>query len=167
MRSSDSGTLPVRDFSAPALRIRCRAGVRGMSLVEAVVAVVILGLFSVGVIEGLLVMNRNAASVRVMTLAKAEVVARIQDILAVTYVPGGNVPAELALGRHSEAVTLWDMDEAPADSTRDVRGTLTTVVEEVPNEFDVPIRRVTVTLDYTYRGRIHSFSMFTMRSPDA
>ncbi len=115
--------------------------------------------------QGLLLMNTNAAATRVMNLAKAEALMRVQDLQSAPWFPLDEPPVEptnLGLGTHVETVDIGES----ASGVGSISAQVSTVVESIPNEFGTDIRRLTVEVAYNYVGQRHELSVFTMRAPD-
>jgi type II secretory pathway pseudopilin PulG len=145
--------------------MRCGTASSGFSLLEAIVAAAVIGIFSLGTIEVLLTMNRNAARIRVMNMAKAAVLEKVQDLQTAPWLPQDDppvVPAHLLVGKHTEKIDIGDVSSGIGE----IPATLTTTVTEVPNEVNADIRRLEVVIDYTYLGRPQTYSVTTMRAPD-
>jgi hypothetical protein len=167
-----SSEPPLRMYRGFHLGQRARS-CAGILLMEAMVAVAILGLVAVGATHALLTANRLAASSRVWTSARAVVQRNLDTALTITFTQT-SVPPILAFT--SGAGEVWD-DDGGSDNTVQIAvqdgpglvvasGVLTRTVTAVANPDNADIRRVTFRLDYQYRGRPVSLAMSTMRSVD-
>lgn len=153
--------------------LRRRRDEAGVSLVEVVIAVVLLAIVSVGAIQAMVLMNRKAAATRVMTTAK-EVVQRNVEVAMTAPFTATNVPA--ILGTTSSSGVIWDDDGGAANTvalltSRDganvlVSGTLRRIVVAEPNALSADIRRVTFRINYTLFNRAMSYEIATIRAQD-
>jgi hypothetical protein len=164
---------------------------QGLTLVEAVVAITLLGIGITTAITAMTRFNIFASSSRNLTGAYTSVMTQIDAIesaapfdplhLAEDGSSDPQVPAVLALDSTrggnplSETVRVYvykDPNKAPSDPTSDVvvvNGTRTTSVVDVSTTFNstnIPMRRATVTVSYTYLSKNYSFSMSTIRVGD-
>lgn len=146
---------------------------RGVLLVEVMIAAGVLGVIVVGATHALLTANRMAAASRVWTGARAVVQRNIDTALTITFSQTSS-PAILAITPADGQV--WD-DDGGFDNTIQISvqdggtlivatGTLTRTVTAVANADSADIRQITFRLDYNYKGRANSVSMSTMRSID-
>ena len=147
-------------------------------------AAMVIGVASIGALQALGVLNRNAAGVRSLTNARAIVQRNIDMALSVTGTTS-SIPAILAVT--SATGTVYDDDAGTANvvavmiqSTSGVNlveGTLTRIVRYVDTTSpsvesstavagQALIVRITFSLTYTYRGRNYSYSQTTMRAID-
>ncbi len=164
-------------FSASSGGVPRRAGARrrgqaGMTLIEVVIALGILGLSTVLVTQAMLMSNRQAATVRMMTIARATVQRNIDTALSISFkkaaapeilqiTAAGGVTYDEGTG--SNLIPLASPDSAAAAL---VAGTLKRTVLAVANPDNAEVRRITFALSYTYRGRTYVSSMSTVRAAD-
>lgn len=142
-------------------------GVGAFTLVEVMVGVAVLGIIGVVALQSLNIFNRMAAEARVLSSARYVVQARIDEALTQDFDPdGGVVPSVLELAApdapRTGVVTI--LSDAAGDAV--VTGTLTEVVTAEANPAGLEIRRVAVTIDYTYGGRDFSYGATTLRGED-
>ena len=146
---------------------------KGVMLAETMVAAAVLALVIVGTSHALLIANRLAAASRVMTGARAVLQRNIDTALASTFTQS-TVPAILAITPTSGQ--LYD-DDGGFDNTIQISvqdngtavvasGTLMRTVVALANADNADVRKITFTLQYTYRGRPQLLSMSTIRSRD-
>ena len=161
-------------------------------MVEAVVAIALLGIGLTSAITALTRFNAFASSSRNLTGAYTSVMTQIDAIesaspfdplhVSETGATDPVVPAVLTLdsarnpaGPLTETVRVYlykDPKKDPNDPTSDVvvvNGTRKTSVVDASTNFNgvtLPMRRATVSIDYTYLGRTYSYSMSTLRSSD-
>ena len=164
---------------------------RGLTIVEAVVAITLLGIGITTAITAMTRFNVFASSSRNMTGAYTSVMTQIDAIesaapfdplhLAEDGTSDPQIPEVLILDSDpkrggnplSESVRVYlykDPKKDPSDPTSDivvVNGTRTTSVVDVSTVFNsttVPMRRATVTVSYNYLGKSYSYSMSTVRT---
>ena len=163
-----------------------------MTLVEAVVAITLLGIGLTSSITALTRFNAFASSSRNLTGAYTTVMTQIDAIesaspfdplnVSETGAADPQIPSVLVLdsarspaGPLTETVRVYiykDPNKDPADPSSDVvvvNGTRKTSVVDVSQTYGgvtLPMRRATVSIDYTYLGRTYSYSMSTLRSSD-
>ncbi|MCE9610729.1 MAG: hypothetical protein K8R23_11095 [Chthoniobacter sp.] len=155
------------------LKTRRELRTSGFALIEVMMGAVLIGLIAVGSVQGLGRMNRNAASNRVITNARAIVQRNIDNALSVT-ATASSVPAILAITSASGVV--YDDDAGAANivsvvlqgssTVQLVQGTLTRIVTAVSNPDSADIRQITFRIDYVYQGRAYSYSLTSMRAID-
>lgn len=163
----------------------------GLTLVEAVVAITLLGIGITTAITAMTRFNVFASSSRNLTGAYTAAMNQIDAIesaapfdplhLAEDGSADPQIPAVLALDSTrggnplSENVRVYlykDPNKNPSDPTADVivvSGTRTTSVVDASTTFKsttVPMRRATVTVSYNYLGKNYSYSMSTLRVGD-
>jgi hypothetical protein len=137
------------------------------------IAVGVVAVCGLASIQALMLINRKAAAMRVASNARAVVQRNIDTALGVPFSSTAQ-PAILAITPASGAA--YD-DDANGDGQvnvvllRDgvtplVKGTLTRVVVAEPNAQNQDLRRITFTLNYTFRARNYSYSMSTLRALD-
>ncbi|MDB6175223.1 MAG: hypothetical protein JWL59_4534 [Chthoniobacteraceae bacterium] len=144
----------------------------GSSLVEILVAVTLIGIAAAGTLQTMSILNRNAASIRLLTNAR-EIVARNIDTTLSESWSASNQPAILALTPASGSVYEDDvtLDNEVAVATQSdgvdlVRGVLTRTVVAVPNAVNADVRRIKFQINYSYRGRDFTYALTTMRAID-
>jgi type II secretory pathway pseudopilin PulG len=162
---------------------------RGLTIVEAVVAITLLGIGITTAITAMTRFNVFASSSRNMTGAYTSVMTQIDAIesaapfdplhIAEDGTSDPQIPDVLVLDSDrggnplSESVRVYlykDPNKDPSDPTSDivvVNGTRTTSVVDVSTVFNsatIPMRRATVTVSYTYLGKSYSYSMSTVRT---
>jgi prepilin-type N-terminal cleavage/methylation domain-containing protein len=156
-RAKRESAASVHDAGGRMLKCISRLRSAGFTLVEVMISVAMLGLIA-GVSLWALSSDNNAASVnRYMIAAKMVAQARIDEAQAVTYTTTGAVPPVLATGSTTTAVTI-------ADGTPPMTGTMTTSVAVA--DATLGVRRVSATINYTFRGRPYSVTLATARAPD-
>lgn len=151
--------------TSPGLTRLHRKGAQGFTLVEVMLATAILALTAVSFSVALLGSLRQATSTKILNLAKAEALSRVQEVGAVNYNPTSNpavVPSVLAIGSQTFSVDLGDL----GSSVGSVPGTVKMTVSAVANPRNVPIRRVLCEVDYNYQKRAYHYEVTTFRSPD-
>jgi hypothetical protein len=145
----------------------------GIMLAESMVAAAVLALVIVGTSHALLIANRLAAASRVLTGARAVLQRNIDTALASTFTQS-TVPAILAItpasgqpydddGGFDNTIQISVQDNGTAVVAS---GTLTRTVVALANADNADIRKITFTLQYSYRGRTELLSMSTIRSRD-
>lgn len=151
----------------------------GFAMVEVLVAATLIGVAAIASIQGLGVLNRNAAEVRAMTNARAILERNIDTALSATWT-ANSLPAVLAFTGNAGAIydddagTPFDNGIANTASivlqgeagAQLITGKLTRIVVPVANPENADIRQVTFQLDYSYRGRNYSSQLTTMRAID-
>jgi prepilin-type N-terminal cleavage/methylation domain-containing protein len=143
---------------------------KGMTLIEIMIGIALLGLVAAAAIATLIVLNKNAVSTRLMTTAR-EIVQRNIETAVGSPFTSSNVPAILAIANNA----VWDDDGGgdnletiytSRDGTAKVTGTLLRTVSAESNAAGADIRRVTFHLDYSVFGRPMSYEMTTIRATD-
>lgn len=149
-----------------------RHTVRGLTLVEIAVSIAVLGLVFATVLGTLIILNRNAASTRLMTNVREIVQRNIEAAVGVPFTTS-NVPPILAITSSSGAA--WDEGISgnnpvniftSRDATTKITGTLLRIVTAEPNSLSADIRRVTFRLSYSFYGRNLSYESTTVRAKD-
>jgi type II secretory pathway pseudopilin PulG len=141
----------------PSLVRLLRRRTAGIALAEIMIAVSILiamagiSLFALSSDNNLAAVNRN------LLAAKTVAQAQIDEAQSVTYTTTGTVPSVLATGTSTSTVTI-------AEGPPALTGTRTTTA--AVTDATLGIRRVTVRVTYTYRGRPYSVTLATARAPD-
>lgn len=139
-------------------------GARGaFTYVELLVACTLLALVIGGGIQGLLTVNRHAASNRAMTSARAIVQQNIETALRVPF-SETSTPALLAVGTTTQTVPII----RTRSGTATLSGILTRTVtaQATPAGIDAIVRRVTFRLAYNFNRRPFAFQMETVRAID-
>jgi hypothetical protein len=144
----------------------------GLTLVEIAISVALLGLVFATVLGTLIILNRNAASTRLMTNVREIVQRNIEAAVGVPFT-ASNIPSILAITASNGAA--WDEGISgnnpvsiytSRDSTTKITGTLLRTVTAEPNSLNADIRRVTFRLDYAFYGRNLSYELATIRAKD-
>jgi prepilin-type N-terminal cleavage/methylation domain-containing protein len=155
---------------------RKRCAKEGVTLVEIVIAIALLGLVASTAIATLMILNKNAVSTRVMSSAREIVQRNIEAAVGPAFAPG-SPPANGILNLTSASGAVWDEKGGSSpvtiytsrDGTPTITGTLTRTVLAEPSAVPAPtpdIRRVKFHLDYSLFGRAMSYEMTTIRSVD-
>ncbi len=150
-----------------------RTRLAGFALVEVMIAAMLIGVVAVGSVKTLDQLNRNAASNRIITNARAVVQRNIDTALSVTCQKDA-IPAILSLT--PAAGQVYDDDGGTANVVTVAQrgssgvnlatGTLTRIVTTFANADAADIRRITFRLNYNYRGRAYTYSLTTLRAID-
>ena len=127
------------------------------ALIDVMAGMAVLVVISASVLWALTSSARLAAVSRNYTAAQAVAQKQIDEVLYANYRPPSNIPAILTAGATSSAVTITDGPPA-------ITGKLTTTVSVA--DAALKIRRVSVVVNYDYRGKNHSVAMSTARAPD-
>jgi len=146
---------------------------RAFTLVEIMIAVGVIAVCGLAAVQALILIDRKATAMRVMTNARAVVQRNIDTALGVPFT-STQQPAILAIT--SPSGTVYDED-GNGDNLVNVvflrngtntlvKGTLTRIVISEPNAQNQDLRRITFVLNYTFRSRSYSYSMTTLRAPD-
>jgi type II secretory pathway pseudopilin PulG len=145
----------------------------GITLVEIVIALAVLGTMSAGCFVGLNTLNSYAVSSRLYTEAQACAQNQIDLILSKgPFNIGQNkIPAELALGTTTKPNVFIYTD--PVTGNVVVAGTMTTTITDMNSSMafagvtsNLNVRKATVTVSYSYRGKNYNVSMDTLRTAD-
>jgi prepilin-type N-terminal cleavage/methylation domain-containing protein len=142
-----------------------RSSRRGFTLVEALFAVVLLGMAFSGGLYALSFSNRVAAAARCSTVARIAAQAEVDRLLGAIYSPPGVIPPEFTSGPDPQVRTV-DLYLPTHDGGSTVQGTRTLTVQEIDPTGRPRLLRITVRVEYTYRGRPYSYEIATLRSPD-
>jgi len=156
----------------PVMRVR-REKPAGFTLVQVMIATAIIVIVGLASVQALVLMNRKAATMRVMNNARAVVQRNIDTAMGVPFNTSYQPPI-LAITTASGSVydddggsdNLVDVALLRAGTTAWLKGTLTRTVVAETNADNADIRRVTFSLSYTYRGKTYSFAMTTLRTLD-
>lgn len=146
----------------------------GFTLVEAVVAISLIGIGVASTIGALTKINSIASMSRNATGAETAAQNQIDLLLSDSPFnpqktnPDGTaqIPPELTVGTHT--YTNVPIYKEPTTGVI-VSGTMTTVVADVSptyNGFTIPTYRATVTVTYTYLNRTYTTTMSTIRVCD-
>ncbi|MEP6668427.1 MAG: type II secretion system protein [Chthoniobacter sp.] len=139
-----------------------RKGQMAFTLVEVMVAVMVLAITAVTVTQALLQLNRQAAISRLTNAAKAEALSRIQQVSQCAYDPTATpvvIPTILAVGTTTTAVDLG----SSTTGLGSIPGTATWTVASLGTS---NILSVKCTIAYTYLSKQLSYELFTYKSPD-
>jgi type II secretory pathway pseudopilin PulG len=145
----------------------------GFTLVQVMVATAIIVIVGLASVQALVLMNRKAATMRVLNNARAVVQRNIDTAMGVPFT-STSTPAILATTTASGSTydddgggdNLVNVALLRAGTSAWLKGTLTRTVVAESNSDGADIRRVTFSLSYTYRGKVYSFSMTTLRTQD-
>jgi prepilin-type N-terminal cleavage/methylation domain-containing protein len=146
----------------------------GFTLVEMVIALAILGSMAAGCYIGFNSLNSYAISSRLYT--EAQTCAQNQIDLILSKEPfdisNNKIPSVLALGATTTPNVFIYKD--PVTGSVVVTGTMTTTVTDLGSTMtfagsttNLNIRRATVTVSYTFRGKTYNVSLDTMRTADS
>ena len=147
----------------------------GFTLVEAVVAVALVGVGVAATLGALTKFNSIADMSRNGTGACAAVLNQIDLIQSdgpfnpqKTNNDGTpQIPPELQLGTQTKNVVVYQYKDLSNNNIVIVPGTLTTVVTDLnPGTATTYMYKAVVTVTYTYLNRSYSFSMSTIRTSD-
>ena len=147
-----------------------------MTLVETSIATALLGLVAATAIATLVILNKNAASTRVMTGAREIVQRNIETAVGSAFTTN-SLPTNGILNLTAANGAVWDENggtnpvtiSSNRDGTPTVTGTLTRTVVAEPSAIAAPtpdIRRVTFHLDYSLFGHATSYEIITLRAVD-
>ncbi len=139
----------------------------GFTFAEVLFSMAVLAIVAAAVISLLLQMNTYAMVARLKTLAGTIALNQIELVYtdAPFSPPDEQVPVELTLGSQTAPVIIYD----DPNSETTVEGTMTTVVEDPgywQNGFNLNLRRITVTVSYSFRNRNYSVTMHSVRTSD-
>lgn len=147
---------------------------QGFALIEVITAASLVGVVALGSVQALGILNRNAATNRIVTNARTILQRDINTALTTTYSTNGTLPAILAIT--PAAGTAYDDDGGDpsyvvvvsqgATNYALVKSTLTRTVTAVTNPDNADIRKITFSISYQYRGRTYTDSMTTYRTVD-
>jgi type II secretory pathway pseudopilin PulG len=148
----------------------------GFTLVEAVVAITLIGIGVASTLGALTKFNSIADMSRNGTGACAAVMNQIDLIQSdgpfnpqKTNNDGTpQIPPELVLGTHAPAdVVVYQYKDVANNNIVIVPGTMTTTVTDLnPGTTTVYMYKAVVTVTYNYLNRAYSFSMTTVRTSD-
>ena len=154
------------------MRLRSRAS--AFTLIEVVLGAGMIAVAASATLWALVMMNNEAAIARNLTGAQTVAQNQIDLVLSdgpfnpqKTNVNGSTqIPPELQLGTQTQNNVAVYQDPK---SGVVVPGTMTTTVSDVSyiyGTFQIWTYRITVTVNYTYRGRAYSYSASTIRTSD-
>ncbi len=159
-------------FRAPVLPgslLRARANA-GFTLVEALVATLLIGLMAGTIIWGLSMLQHRATVNRLYTQAQTICQNRIDNILTVgPFNPSANPPAIPDELKTTQTPITVAVSTAPGNP---VSGTVTTTIVDTNLKYPpdtgtvLNIKQAKVVVAYNFRGKQYSVEMNTMRSPD-
>lgn len=129
----------------------------GFALMDVMAGLAVIAMVAGASLWALSQANRMAATNRNLTAAKAVAQSRIDEALSVSYRPPTTIPSVLATGTTTTNITV--VPETPT-----ITGTMATTV--AVTDATLNIRRVTVTVNYTYRSKAYSVALTTARAPD-
>jgi type II secretory pathway pseudopilin PulG len=173
----------VRQSFHPGLKRRKNNG--GFTLIEGVVAFSVLVVAVAVCVASLVRMNRVAVEARLRTAAVALAEQKIDEVLGTPWTndrPAVLTPTETpSRGRSgkSKKETKIPMNQGTLNApglrsywsnlNLNVEANRETIVEEVPPPANRSVRqiRVSVIVDYTYRGKQNSVELRTLRSSDS
>lgn len=155
--------------------LRVKSSAAGFTLVEAVVAVTLIGIGVASTIGALTKFNSIASMSRNGTGACTAVMNQIDLIQSdgpfnpqKTNNDGTpQIPPELQLGTSTKSVVVYQYKDPSNNNIVIVPGTMTTTVTDLnPGSTTVYMYKAVVTVTYTYLNRSYSFSMSTIRTSD-
>lgn len=147
---------------------------RGVTLVEVVISIALIGMLSASTIHGLMYMNNTAFLSRLHTGAGTVAQNQIDLILSIQpYNPQKNqIPPELVTGSRmtgSRTAPTIPIYTDPTTGQTLYRGWMVTDVadqSQTVNGVPLHLRRANVTVFYEFRTRVHSIQMTTLRVCD-
>jgi hypothetical protein len=143
-----------------------------MTIVEIAIGITLLGLIAAAAIAALSILNKNAASTRVMSNAREIVQRNIEAAMGSPFTSSNEPDILKTTGANGSP---WDdtggSNPVTVYSSRDgtgptVQGTLTRTVTAEANTPSADIRRVKFRLSYTLFSRPMSYEMTTIRAMD-
>ena len=155
-------------------RIQARRRLNAFTLAEVIIALAVLGTMAAGCYIGFNSLNTYAVSSRLYT--EAQTCAQNQIDLILSKEPfdiaNNKIPSVLALGTTNTPNVFVYKD--PVSGNVVVTGTMTTTVTDVGTTMafagsttNLNIRRATVTVSYSFRGKNYSVSLDTLRTADS
>ena len=156
---------------------RVRRGTAGFTLVEVLIAGALLAMLISGAVTALTQMNRSATAARLRTIALAVAQQRIDQIETTPWQVGGTRPAILAVDVSGTRTTTENNVPLNNDNYNasmslispytsldsQVLSTRTTVITNLP-----PLSlRAVVTVTFTYRNRLMTITLNTLRTTDS
>lgn len=153
--------------SRPVSGILRRGGIRcaGLTLVEVVVSIMLLGIVTGSALFALNMVNHHAVTSRNSTAAMAMAKDTVDEALTIFYSPPENVPAILEpTGNEPRVEEDIPVYISEGDAAQLVFGTRETTVEPVAGTL-AGTMRITVRVAYEYRGELFEAEMSTIRAP--
>jgi len=146
----------------------------GFTLAEIVIALAVLATMAAGCYVGFNSLNTYAVSSRLYS--EAQTCAQNQIDLILSKEPfdiaNNKIPAVLALGATTTPNVFIYKD--PVSGSVVVTGTMTTTVSDMGSTMafagtttNLNVRKATVTVSYTFRGKQYNVSMDTLRTADS
>jgi len=153
---------------------KSRRGLNGFTLAEVVIALAVLATMAAGCYTGFNSLNAYAVGSRLYS--EAQTCAQNQIDLILSKEPfditNNKIPSVLALGTTTTPNVFIYKD--PVTGNVVVTGTMTTTVTDMGTTMtfagatsSLNIRRATVTVSYSFRGKNYSVSLDTMRTADS
>jgi type II secretory pathway pseudopilin PulG len=160
------------DFSATYHRTRNgfkdRGQTRGITLVEIVIAMALIGTISVGVLMSFSSANRLGIVDRSLTYARELCQDRIEQMVSQSYSPSTTIPTLFGAWPIPATNTTTATETVPIYSDISgatmVNGTRTTIVSRPDANLNYVL--VTVRVNYTFRGTNYQQEINTVRAPD-
>ena len=149
-----------RKFPGPKARWKAEGG---FTFIEVMVAAAVLVLTAVTSTQALLMLNREAAVVRVTNAAKAAALSRVQQVSQCAYNPTATpavVPAILTVGTTTQTADLG----STSTGLGSIPATVTWIVANVAGQ--PSLLSVRCTVRYTYLGRNLTYELFTYKAAD-
>jgi type II secretory pathway pseudopilin PulG len=153
--------------------ISLSSSARAFVLIENLVAATIIAVFAASALLALAQANRFATATRLRTLALATAQQRIDEVLTTPWNFSAPRPTVLSVGTRTETNLPLNDDTLASSgagtlttfSSLDgrINATRTTVVADVATR----LLRANVTVNYTYRNRIYTVSLSTLRATDS
>jgi len=154
------GTLPRRS-----------RGANAFTLVEVLVATILLALVAASIIWGLSMLHQRSTANRLYTQAQTICQNRIDKILTVgPYNPSSTpaaVPPELQSNQADQTVAISTEPTNPVNGTmKTIVSTDTTLKYPASTGTVLNIKQAKVVVEYWFRGKKYSIEMNTLRAPD-
>lgn len=141
----------------------------GITIIEVIVSLAVIGLFASSAMWALLMMNNRAAIARLAT--GAQTVAQNQIDLMFCDAPfnpqKGQVPSHLATGTQTQ--TNIPIYTDPSTNEVVTTGTVTSTVADTSTTYggyDLNVYSISVTVSYQFRGKTYQVTMRTLRTSD-
>jgi type II secretory pathway pseudopilin PulG len=141
----------------------------GITIVEVLVSLAVIGLFASSAMWALMMMNNRAVVSRLYT--GAQTIAQNQIDLMFCDAPynpqKSQVPSELAVGTQTQTNVPIYTDPATNDVA--VAGTVTSTVTDTGTSYGgygLNVYSITVTVSYQFRGKNYQVTMNTLRTSD-
>ena len=156
----------------PAMHSR-RGKPMGFTLVQVMIATAIIVIVGLASVQALVLMNRKAATMRLLNNARAVVQRNIDTAMGVPFSTSIE-PAILVTTSASGSVydddgggdNLVNIALLRAGTSAWLKGTLTRIVVAETNADGADIRRITFNVSYVYRGKTFTYGMTTIRNKD-